>query len=101
MSRSNDGQIPRLFNRKVSIMSKAQTALDITAQVAKYAPIAISLILAAEQSAASGAEKKEAVLAAIFAGAEAGEHSTDAVVGVSTLVDNIVSVFNMLKTFQK
>jgi hypothetical protein len=83
-------------------MSKAQTALDITAQVAKYAPIAISLILAAEQSAASGAEKKQAVLAAIFAGAEAGEHSTDAqIVGVSTLVDNIVSVFNMLGTFQK
>ncbi len=83
-------------------MSKTQTALDITMQVAKYAPIAISLILAAEQSAASGADKKQAVLAAIFGGAQAGEHSTDPqIVGVSTLVDNIVSVFNMLGTFQK
>lgn len=77
------------------------TVNQITSQVTSFAPAVITGVQAAEQSSASGQNKKAAVLAGIQAGAAAGEAiPIPQVAAISALVDLVVSIFNGLGLFQ-
>ncbi len=66
-------------------------------QVIKYLPFVIQGVMAVESALAGapGATKKAVVLAAVQAGAAAGESIPEAhVAGISTMIDSIISAFN-------
>lgn len=65
-----------------------------------YVPTVLAGIQAAEQSSAAGADKKQAVLDGILAGAKIGETiPVPQVAAISGLIDLFVSIFNALGLF--
>lgn len=73
---------------------------NITSQMVTYAPAVLAGVQVAEQSTASGSDKKSAVLGGILAGAKIEEASTNpAVASISALIDLTVSILNSLGVF--
>lgn len=83
-------------------MNVTSTVNAIDAQALQYAPAAIAGIHAAELSSASGANKKQAVIDGILAGAKIGETvPVPQVAAISAMIDLFVSIFNALGIFKK
>lgn len=81
-------------------MSATSTVNTITSDVASFTPAVLAGVQAAEQSTASGADKKQAVLNAIQAGsAEGTKIAIPQVAAISGLIDLVVSIFNALGVF--
>jgi hypothetical protein len=77
----------------------AVTAIDHT--IATYAPAVIAGVQAAEQSTASGEDKKQAVIDAIIAGSQVAEGiPIPQVAAIGGLIDLVVSIFNALGLFR-
>ena len=82
-------------------MSVQSTVADITAQTMNFAPAVIGGIHAAEVSGASGADKKQAVIDGILAGAKAAENiPIPQVSAIAGMIDLFVSIFNSLGLFK-
>ncbi len=82
-------------------MSIVSTVNQIDTETLAYAPTAIAGILAAEQTAASGGSKKQAVIDGILAGAKVGETvPIPQVAAISGMIDLFVSIFNALGLFR-
>jgi hypothetical protein len=81
-------------------MTMTDTIAKMDAQIAQYAPLVIVGVQAAEQSTASGATKKQAVLDAIVAGSHVAEAiPVPQVAAIGGLIDLVVSIFNSLHIF--
>lgn len=82
--------------------SVVKVTTQINDQILTYVPAIITGARAAETSNASGAEKKQAVIDAILAGAKAGEAIPSAnVAAIAGTIDLVVSVLNALGVFKK
>ena len=76
------------------------TISAITSQTMAYAPAVLAGVQAAEQSNASGATKKQAVVNAVMAGSQLLTSSPNAnVAGIAALVDMFVSILNATGMF--
>lgn len=82
-------------------MSVVTTVDQIDAQTLTYIPAVIAGMHAAEQSTAAGATKKQAVLDAIQAGAQAGESvQAPQVAAIAGMIDMFASIFKALGVFR-
>lgn len=78
------------------------TVNQIDTQTLQYAPTVMAGIVAAQQSSADGATKKQAVIDGILAGAKAGETiPVPQVAAISGMIDLFVSIFKALGIFGK
>jgi hypothetical protein len=72
----------------------------ISTQTLTYAPAILAGVQAAEQSTVSGADKKQAVVNAVIAGARAAEGVPNPqVAGIATLIDLFISILNATGVF--
>lgn len=77
------------------------TVNQITADIVQYTPAVVAGVQAAEQSSASGQDKKQAVLDAIQAGsAAASSIPVPQVAAIAGLINLVVSIFNSLGIFK-
>lgn len=74
------------------------TVNDITHQIVVFTPAVAAGVIAAQTVTAAGADKKQAVIDGILAGAKVGETiPIPQVAAVAGLVDLVVSIFKALK----
>jgi hypothetical protein len=81
-------------------MSITSVVNQIDTQTLAFAPMAMAGIIAAQQTAAAGADKKQAVMDGILAGAKVGETVANPnVAAISGMIDMFVSIFKALNVF--